>query len=70
MLAVGADAAHDRGRVDHVVGSSVGDRRPHARWVREVVIRGPNDDRCRPSLLERPNDTAAEEASAPGDQDA
>ena len=70
VLPVGPDATHNGRRVDDVVGVSILQGRTYAFGFGQVVVRGPDDDRAGPALLEPIDDPAAEEPSSPGDHDA
>ena len=52
MISVGSDATHDRRRVDDVVGPGLLQGRTNTFGFGEVVVRGPDDDRGGPALLE------------------
>ena len=71
MRAVGADAADDRGQMNHDLGARLAEEPDHVRLVREVA-RGAarDDDVLAATVFKRGHDVAAEEPCAAGHQQA
>src|SRR5205807_6813544 len=68
-LAIRADAPHDRGQVDHDVGSQIGVHLPHRFGHAQVVLLpGRGEYLARAALLELVDHVGADEPGAPGDE--